>query len=210
MAATILIGHLPGRQTPGRMRSGSVGTSATSLHSGLCHAHSPLTGWALCMKPLLRAMTNAYRRRLPLRRLRTCALIFLSAAVSCAFSSSYHVRCCGARVTRKHPLYFHACWRWCLDIALNPLLIFGFGPVPGFRYHRVRGLPRSFAQALGFTRAHRGLPIPAARIRSASCSGNELGTAASWTGQSCGCFIVQRHTDGHFKLLRGFVQRRFS
>lgn len=139
MAATILIGQYLGAK---RLQDAKrvVGT-ATSFTAGSATL-TAIAGWALC-EPLLRAMqTPIEALPLAVAYMRT---LFLSLPFLCLFIFTTSVlRGAG---DAKTPLYFLVL-AVVLDIALNPLLIFGFGPVPAFGITG-SALATLLAQALG-------------------------------------------------------------
>jgi putative MATE family efflux protein len=121
MAATILIGqYLGARRLPDAKRVVGTSTSFSIAISIVMGA----VGWALC-EPLLRAMKTP-PEALPLA-VAYMRVIFLSLPflVMYIFATSV-LRGAG---DSKTPLYF-LMLNVALDVALNPLLIFGLGPIP--------------------------------------------------------------------------------
>lgn len=121
MAATILIGQFLGAR---RLHDAKrvVGTT-TSFSFAISVAMSAL-GWVVC-EPLLVAMKTPIDA-LPLA-VAYMRVIFLALPFLCMYTFAVSVlRGAG---DAKTPLYFLVL-SVCLDIVLNPMLIFGVGPIP--------------------------------------------------------------------------------
>src|SRR6185312_9890798 len=121
MAATILIGqYLGARRLTDAKRVVGTSTSFSVAISAIMAA----VGWFVC-EPLLRAMqTPAEALPLAVAYMRVIFL-YLPSLVLYIFATSV-LRGAG---DSKTPLYF-LMLNVALDVALNPLLIFGLGPVP--------------------------------------------------------------------------------
>jgi putative MATE family efflux protein len=121
LAATILIGQCIGANNMREIKR-VVGTSAT-FFAGISVAMA-IAGLILC-RPLLLAMSTP-RDSLPLA-VAYMRVIFL--AVPCLYMYAFVMAVLRGAGDSKTPFYFMLL-SVGLDIALNPLLIFGFGPLP--------------------------------------------------------------------------------
>jgi putative MATE family efflux protein len=141
MAATILIGQCIGaKDMPEAKRV--VGTSATFFCA--LSVVMAIAGWVLC-EPLLAAMaTPAGSLPLAVAYMR---VIFL--ALPCIFMYAFVMSVLRGAGDAKTPFYFMLL-SVVIDIALNPLFIFGWGPIPGLGIAG-SALATFFAQAISLT-----------------------------------------------------------